>query len=167
MRLYRVLGAALAAALSFTAHAQNFPTKPITWVMPFVPGGPADQAARIIAPKFSERIGQPVIIDTKAGASGNIAANYVLQAPADGYTILYAISGMATNPSFVKGSPDPLQFTSISLFMTNGFVMLGSNSFVKTLPEVVSAIRANPGKVSCASSGALPTVGCELLRAFA
>jgi tripartite-type tricarboxylate transporter receptor subunit TctC len=155
------------AICSLCVQAQTFPSKPIRMIMPFVPGGPADNAGRVIAPKFSERMGQPVVIETRAGASGNIGADAVLKSAPDGYTILYAISGMATNPAFVKGSPDPREFTSISMFMSNGFLMVGSNAFGhSSFPDVVAAIRAKPGTVSCASSGALPTVGCELLRAF-
>jgi tripartite-type tricarboxylate transporter receptor subunit TctC len=167
MNMVRIAAAACGLVV-LGAQAQWTPTKPIRWIMPFVPGGPADNAGRVIAPKFQERIGQPVIIETRAGASGNIGADAVLKSAPDGYTILYAISGMATNPSFVKGSPDPRDFTSISMFMSNGFLMLGSNSFApNSLQEVVAAMRAKPGSVSCASSGALPTVGCELLRAYA
>jgi tripartite-type tricarboxylate transporter receptor subunit TctC len=167
MKTKAILMGAICAMGALAAQAQTFPTKPIRMVMPFVPGGPADNAGRVIAPKFSERMGQPVVIETRAGASGNIGAEAVLKSAPDGYTILYAISGMATNPAFVKGSPDPREFTSISMFMSNGFLMVGSNAFGhNTLPEVVAAIRAKPGAVSCASSGALPTVGCELLRAF-
>jgi len=160
--------AALCAVCCVPAQAQTFPSKPIRLINPFPPGGPADAAARVIAPKFSELIGQPVIIETRAGASGNLGADVVLKSPADGYTLLYAISGMVTNPHFVKGSPDPRDFTAISLFMTSPFVLLASNSFAPaTLNEVMAHIRANPGSVSCASSGAMPTVGCELLRSHA
>ena len=168
MKSIATLTAALCAACSLMAQAQTFPVKPIRWIVPFVPGGPADAAARVIAPKFGERMGQPVVLETRAGASGNLGAEAVLKSPPDGYTILYAISGMATNPSFVKGSPDPREFTPISFFMSNGFVMVTNSSFgPSTFPDVVAAIRAKPGSVSCASSGALPTVGCELLRAYA
>ncbi|MSQ52097.1 MAG: tripartite tricarboxylate transporter substrate binding protein [Betaproteobacteria bacterium] len=168
MTIAPLMIAGICAGLSMAAYAQSFPTKPIRWIVPFVPGGPADNSARVIAPRFGERIGQSVILETRAGASGNIGADAVLKSTPDGYTILYAISGMATNPAFVKGSPDPREFTSISMFMSNGFLMVGSNAFGQSsLPEVVAAMRAKPGAVSCASSGALPTVGCELLRAFA
>ena len=168
MKVIATVAGVVGAVCSFAALGQAFPSKPIRMIMPFVPGGPADNAGRVIAPKFSERMGQPVVIETRAGASGNIGAEAVLKSAPDGYTILYAISGMATNPAFVKGSPDPREFTSISMFMSNGFLMLGSNAFGhSTFPEVVATIRAKPGQVSCASSGALPTVGCELLRAYA
>jgi len=167
MKTLATLCFVLSAVCSVAAQAQTFPSKPIRMVMPFVPGGPADNSGRVIAPRFSERMGQPVVIETRAGASGNIGAEAVLKSAPDGYTILYAISGMATNPAFVRGSPDPREFTSISMFMSNGFLMVGSNAFGhSSFPEVVAAIRAKPGTVSCASSGALPTVGCELLRAF-
>ncbi len=168
MKILEITMVVMCAACSIQVEAQSFPSKPIKWIVPFVPGGPADSAARVIAPRFSERIGQPVVLETRAGASGNIGADAVLKSPPDGYTILYAISGMATNPASVKGSPDPLEFTPISFLMSNGFVMLASNAFgPSTFPDVLAAIRSKPGSISCASSGALPTVGCELLRAYA
>jgi tripartite-type tricarboxylate transporter receptor subunit TctC len=160
--------AVVVATLSAGVQAQGFPSKPIRLVVPFAPGGPADALARVIAPKFGERIGQPVIIESRPGASGNLGADHVLKSPSDGYTLLYATPGMTTNPFFVKGSPDPREFTAIVRFSVSGTVLIGSNGFApNTLTEVIAAIRAKPGAVSCASSGALPTVGCELLRSYA
>ncbi len=165
MKIAAAVVAGVCAALCFAVQAQTFPSKPIRWIMPFPPGGPADSAGRVIAPKFSERMGQPVIIETRAGASGNLGAEVVLKSAPDGYTLFYAISGMVTNPAFVIGSPDPRDFTAIGLFMTSPWVILTSNAFTSTtLGDVLAAIKAKPGSVSCGSSGALPTVGCELLR---
>ena len=160
--------AVVALAACSWSHAQGFPTKAIHILVPFAPGGPADALARVIVPKFSERIGQPVIIDSRPGGSGNVGAEVVLKSPPDGYMLLYATPGMTTNPFFVKGSPDPRDFSAIVRFSVSGTVLIASNSFApNTLQEVIAAIRAKPGAVSCASSGALPTVGCELLRSYA
>ncbi len=156
------------AAGAMPLQAQNFPIKPIRWVVPFAPGGPADAVARIIAPKTAERLGQPIIVESRAGASGNLGSETVLKAAPDGYTLLYATPGIVTNPHFVKGSPDPREFSAISRFTISSIVLLASNNFTpSSVPEVIQSIRARPGGVSCASSGALPTVGCELLRAYA
>ncbi len=160
--------AVVALASCSLSLAQGFPTKPIHVLVPFAPGGPADALARVIVPKFSERIGQPVIIDSRPGGSGNVGAEVVLKSPPDGYMLLYATPGMTTNPFFVKGSPDPRDFSAIVRFSVSGTVLIASNGFApNSLQEVIAAIRAKPGAVSCASSGALPTVGCELLRAYA
>ena len=162
-----IFAAATTAACSLL-QAQGFPTKPIHVLVPFAPGGPADALARVIMPKFSERIGQPVIIDSRPGGSGNVGAEVVLKSPPDGYMLLYATPGMTTNPFFVKGSPDPRDFSAIVRFSVSGTVLIASNSFApNNLQEVIAAIRAKPGAVTCASSGALPTVGCELLRSYA
>lgn len=171
MQIKPIAAALVAAAVSTVCvgvQAQGFPSKPIRLVVPFAPGGPADALARVIAPKFGERMGQPVIIESRAGGSGNVGAEVVLKSPPDGYTLLYATPGMTTNPFFVKGSPDPRDFSAIVRFSVSGTVLIGSNGFApNTLQEVIAAIRAKPGAVSCASSGALPTVGCELLRSYA
>jgi tripartite-type tricarboxylate transporter receptor subunit TctC len=165
----RALMAAIALCLAAPfVHAQNWPVKPVRLVLPFAPGGPVDGMARIWAPRFGERIGQAVIVENRAGAAGNIGAEAVQKAPGDGYTILYVVPGILTNPYFFKGSPSPLEFSAITQLFNSPLVLLSSNQFpAKTTAEVLAQIKANPGKVSCASSGALPTVGCELLRSYA
>jgi tripartite-type tricarboxylate transporter receptor subunit TctC len=168
-----LVAAVLAAAFipAFTpsgAHAQAWPSKPMRLILPFAPGGPVDLVARTVGPKFSERVGQPVIIENRAGAAGNIGADYVLKSAPDGYTLLYVVSGFATNPFFFKGSPEPAQSIGVIHLLNTPLMMLKSNAFgPATVPEIMAAIRARPGSVSCASSGALPTVGCELLRSHA
>ncbi|MFM9968833.1 MAG: Bug family tripartite tricarboxylate transporter substrate binding protein [Burkholderiales bacterium] len=163
----RVLGAT-AAVISSVAIAQSFPSKPIRWIVPFAPGGPADALARVIQPKAQERFGQPFIIESRPGASGNLGAEQVLKSSPDGYTLLYAVPGLTTNPFFVKGSPDPRDFTPIARFSVSATVLIATPNFApNSVQEVIAAIRAKPGAVTCASSGALPTVGCELLRSYA
>jgi tripartite-type tricarboxylate transporter receptor subunit TctC len=160
--------AILAAIIVGNAHAQQWPAKPIRLVLPFPPGGPVDVVARTVGPRFGERVGQPLIIENRVGAGGNIGGDHVLKSPADGYTLLFVTAGLVTNPFFLKGSPEPGQFAGVIQLLNAPFMLVASNAFpAKTLPEIVAQIRAKPGAVSCASSGALPTVGCELLRSYA
>jgi tripartite-type tricarboxylate transporter receptor subunit TctC len=164
----KFLIALLACACCTAAHSQAWPAKPVRLVLPFAPGGPVDGMARLWAPKFGERIGQAVIIENRAGAAGNIGAEAVQKSPGDGYTLLYEVPGIVTNPYFFKGSPDPQDFAAITQLFNSPLVLLTSLAFpASTVGEVMAQIKANPGKVSCASSGALPTVGCELLRSYA
>jgi tripartite-type tricarboxylate transporter receptor subunit TctC len=155
---------AVSSALS-PAIAQSWPSKPLRLVMPFAVGGPVDLVARTFSPRLSERLGQPVIVENRVGAGGNIAGDFVLKSPPDGYTLLFVTTGLITNPFFIKGSPEPSQFAGVIQLVNTPFMLVASTNFApKSFPEIVSYIRANPGKVSCASSGALPTVGCELLK---
>ena len=162
--------ALLAAFLSGASQAQTpaFPSKPIRLVVPFAPGGPIDVVARLISPKLGERLLQPVIIDNRVGAGGNIGTDAVIKAAPDGHTMLYAVPFLVTNPYFLQGSPDPRELAPVIQMASNTMLLLASSAFAsKTVAEVIAQIRSNPGKVSCGSSGALPTVGCELLRSHA
>jgi tripartite-type tricarboxylate transporter receptor subunit TctC len=164
LRTLLVLAAAL-AVLHSPAQAQTWPTKPLRLVLPFAPGGPVDLVARTVGPKFAERIGQPVILENRVGAGGNIGADYALKSAPDGYTLLYVVSGFATNPFFFKGSPEPSQSAGVIHLLNTPFLLLRANNFApSTFQEVMAAIRAKPAGVSCASSGQMPTVGCELLK---
>src|SRR5712692_1855448 len=87
-----------------TAFAQPYPSKPIRMVVAFSPGGPVDVVARLIAPKMSEALGQPIVIENKTGASGNLGASQVAKAPADGYTLLATSSAYAVNATL---TPNP------------------------------------------------------------
>ena len=173
MNLHAVGAALLAALLAFIAcgaQAQSpaFPSKPIRWVVPFAPGGPVDVVARLLAPKLAERLGQPVIIENRPGAGGNIGAEAVMKAPPDGHTLLYVVPFLVTNPYFLKGSHDPRELAPVIHLANNTMLLLASNAFApKTVSEVITHIRSKPGAVSCGSSGALPTVVCELLRSHA
>src|SRR5215470_12698202 len=96
---------ALAAA---GAHAQQvWPSKPIRWLVPFPPGGPADVVARVVAQGLAERVGQPNIVENRSGAAGNIAHETVAKAPPDGYTLLFVVPSIVTNPFYFKASIDP------------------------------------------------------------
>jgi tripartite-type tricarboxylate transporter receptor subunit TctC len=166
LSLLVVACALLAQFASPAAQAQAaWPAKPIRWIVPFAPGGPTDIVSRLVAPKLAERLGQPVIIDNRAGAAGNIGAEAVMKSAPDGYNLLYVVPAIVTNPFFFKGSPDPKEFAAVIQISNVPMVLIASTGFApKTLSEIVAQVRAKPGTVSCGSSGAIPTVGCELLR---
>ena len=110
----------LALVASMHVHAQAFPSKPIRWVAPFAPGGTSDIVARAVAQRLSTSVGQQVVIDNRAGAGGNIAADIVVRAPADGYTLLTGFPGLAINPSlYAKLSYDPLKDLAPVTLMTS------------------------------------------------
>src|SRR5258705_8979054 len=99
----RMLLATLALAIGMAVGAQSFPSRPVTLTVGFAPGGGADTAARIIAQKLSENIGQPVVVENKAGAGGNVAAQHIALAAPDGYTIhLTSVGPMSVAPHLVK-----------------------------------------------------------------
>lgn len=147
--------------------AQAWPSKPVRWVVPFAAGGPADIIARVVGPKLSDRLGQPVVIENRVGGNSNIGHEAVAKAAPDGYTILYVVPNVVTNPSLFKGNMvDPLKDLSPLAQMTaQSYILVANLNFEpKTLADIVAAARAKPGGVSCASGGGLMTFGCEWLK---
>lgn len=163
--------AALAACLPLTTvHAQgDFPSKPVTIVVPGAPGGGGDFTARLLADELTRSMGKPFVVENRAGAGGNIAATYVARAQPDGYTLLLAYSGThVANPALFSNLQwDPIKsFTPVALLITSPQVIVVSNKVpAKTLTEFIAYARANPGKVNYASSGngTLQHIGSELL----
>jgi tripartite-type tricarboxylate transporter receptor subunit TctC len=146
----------------------NWPAKPIRWVVPFAPGGPTDIISRLLGPKVTDRLGQPVIVENRAGAGGNIGTAAVTKAPPDGYTVLFTVPTITTNPFFFKASPDYRDLAPVIQLSKGSYVLLTSNGFpAKSVPELLAAIKAKPGTVSCGTAGGLGTVACELLRSRA
>jgi tripartite-type tricarboxylate transporter receptor subunit TctC len=160
MKLRRRSLVALALGLSVaTAMAQApWPDKPIRIVVPFPPGGPTDIAARVVGQAIGEALKTSVIVDNKAGAHGFIGVAEAAKAPADGYTLMMASIGtMAINPRLHEKIPYDANkdFAPVSLVVTVPIVVVVNPQElpVKTVPEFVSYLKANPGKVNFASAG--------------
>jgi tripartite-type tricarboxylate transporter receptor subunit TctC len=152
--------------------AQSYPNQPIRFVVNFPPGGGTDFTARIIGPKLAERLGQPVVIENRAGGGGNVGAEFVAKARPDGYTIGIVTVDITPGPSLYKKlTYDPTKdFAPISLVAQNPLVFLVSlNLPVKNLKEFVEYAKANPGKINYGSSGmgGLGHLSGELLKSLA
>ena len=163
------LVAALLALAACAALAQEWPSKPIRWLVPFAPGGPADVVTRIVAAGLGERLGQPNIVENQPGAGGNIAHANAGKAAADGHTLVFVVPSLITNPFYMKAAIDPFRDLAPVIHLDNAsMVLIAHPSYAPgTVSEVLADIKARPGRVSCGSSGALPSVACELLRAHA
>jgi tripartite-type tricarboxylate transporter receptor subunit TctC len=143
------------------AGAQTYPTKPIKFIVPYPPGGPLDAVARMMADKMKDGLGQPVIIENKPGAGGNIGANAAAKATPDGYTIVMgAVATHAINPSLFSNIPyDPVKdFAPISLVASvpNVLVLnseLSAKLGITSIKDLVSYAKAHPGKLNFASGG--------------
>ncbi len=156
LRRRLLLTAAASLWLPIAAVAQTFPSKPIRLVVPYAAGGGADANARMLAQPMSALLGQPVVIENRPGASGILAAQAVLQAPADGHTLLFDAFPYAVNAVLRKLPFDPLKDLvpiSQAVNMPNILVVPISAPY-KTLKELVDFARANPGRLDYASYGA-------------
>jgi tripartite-type tricarboxylate transporter receptor subunit TctC len=154
----RLAGAAMMlAAGAMPAAAVDYPTRPITLVVSHVPGGPSDVIARILSRLLTNVLRQPLVIENRPGAAGNVAAGHVAQAAADGYTLLMGnTSILATNPLRQKSARiDPqLDFTPITLVGTQANVLVVTpTSPAQSLEQLIELARAKPGLVTFASSG--------------
>ena len=167
--MIRKLFALSLALLPSLAAAQDFPTHPVTIVVPVPPGGIVDLAARLASEPLSTHLGQPVVIDNRAGASGNIAYAMVAGAQPDGYTLLASYSmyhvgnpSMFTNLRWTAESFKPVGMVAVSPHV----VTVHPSLPVHDLKELVAYARAHPGEINYASqgSGSVPHVGTELLK---
>jgi tripartite-type tricarboxylate transporter receptor subunit TctC len=154
----RFLHCAAAAALAgpHAALAQSWPSQPLKWVVGFPPGGSGDIVARIMAAWLAERLGQPVVIENKPGASTNISIQAVANAPADGNTLLFIAASAALNVSLFDDLPFNLQrdIVPVSAIIDFPLVMLANPSLpAKTVPELIAYAKANPGKINIGSFG--------------
>lgn len=149
--------AAFAASATLTAHAQTFPSRPVTMVVPFPAGGITDSVARALAQKMGDQLGKPVIVDNKPGGGGQIAANYVRQQPADGHTIYVGATEMfAINPTLFRNfSYDPLKdFTPITSLIASPLVLVvPSSSPMNSVAELVQQAKARKDGLNFASQG--------------
>src|SRR3954467_12842050 len=156
MRMKRLFAALAAIALAHGAAAQNFPSKPITMVVGFEPGGGTDTVARILAKTLSDNVGQQVVVENRAGAGGDIAVDYVAKAAPDGYTIVLAnVGALAVNPHMLKVQYDPMKdLTPLTMAVVFGNVLVVQPQLpIKNLKDYVDYAGKRPGKVTFASSG--------------
>ena len=153
----RVAVAFFALFFSPAVFAQaSFPSKPITMVVGFEPGGGTDTVARIVSKTLSDQIGQQAVVENRAGAGGDIAVDYVAKAVPDGYTLVLAnVGALTVNPHILKTPYDPLKdLTPITMGVVFANVLVVQPTLaVKTLPDYVKLAREHPGKITYASSG--------------
>ena len=173
MALIRVVGLMVVALLAMAGNAalaQAFPTKPIRLVAPFPPGSSIDVIARLLAQPMGDALGQPIVVENRAGAGGNVGVDAVVKSPKDGYTIGIGARGpLAINGYLVDGMPyDPVKDVApIALFGSSAIVLwVSADSPSKTLQDFVTAARNQPGKLNYASDGIGTTnhLGGEALR---
>jgi tripartite-type tricarboxylate transporter receptor subunit TctC len=154
--LHLAAGAAALPAVSRVAWAQAYPTKPMRLIIGFPPGSASDILARIISQWLTERIGQPVIVESKPGAGGNISVQTALAAPPDGYTLVQIAASNAVNATLFESLPFDLlrDLAPVAGLATFPFVMNVNPALpVKTVAEFIALAKASPGKISMASFG--------------
>jgi tripartite-type tricarboxylate transporter receptor subunit TctC len=177
IQLKWVLSFALLTLFAQTLLAQNqsdqrYPVQPITLILPYAPGGSADFLARPMMGELQKQLGQPVVIDYKAGAGGTIATAALAKSKPDGYTLLMVLSAHVINPSLYPSLPYDTRrdFAPITLLARlPQLIVVRADSPFKTLPDLISYAKANPGKLSFGSAGNGNTshLGGEMLQAQA
>jgi tripartite-type tricarboxylate transporter receptor subunit TctC len=160
---------AFACLIPSPVPAQEYPAKQVRLVLPFPPGGGSDIIARVVAQKLTGSLGQPVIVDNRAGASGNIAAEIVAKSPADGYTLLFGNSSLSISPAvFQKLNYDPVRdLTAISMASSYPFALAVHPSLpVRSVKELVALARSKPDALAYASAGGgtMSHMAMEMLR---
>jgi tripartite-type tricarboxylate transporter receptor subunit TctC len=154
-----LLGAALACALvqPIAALAQAWPAKRVKIIVPYPPGGGTDVTARFLAQKFTEMWGQPVVVENKPGAGGNVGADQVAKSAADGYTLLMMPSNLSINPSLFDKTPwDPVKDFAPIGTVASSPIMVGVNAAVpaNSIRELIALAKSQPGKLNYISCGA-------------
>jgi tripartite-type tricarboxylate transporter receptor subunit TctC len=154
--LHRAGGAIALAAMPRIARAESYPARPVHLIVSVAPGGSPDIIGRLIAQWLSDRLGQPFVVDNRAGAAGNIGTEFVLKAAPDGYTLLLALSSNAINASlykdlqynFIRDAAPVASIATIPLIME-----VNPSLPVKTIPDFIAYAKTNPGKINMASGG--------------
>jgi tripartite-type tricarboxylate transporter receptor subunit TctC len=155
-RLVAALAGAAMLAVASLASAQAWPTRPVKIVVPYPPGGGNDILARLIAPKMSERWGQPVVIENRPGAAGNLGAGEVARAPADGYTLLMAVSTIAMTPGLGQKVTYELEKDLVATALVGSTAMViavNPDVQAKSLRELIALAKAQPGKLAYSTCG--------------
>ena len=162
---------ALALSAVFTAGAQTYPAKSVRILVPFPPGGTADLLTRLTAEKMSASFGQQFVVENRAGAGGNLAAEHVARAEPDGYTLLASPPHLLTiNPLLYKLSFDPTKLAPVSIIaMYPNVLLAGPKLRAASLQEVIAQARERPGAIAIASqgNGTLSHLAAELLKSMA
>jgi len=156
IRRSRVLVLASLLALAASAIAQDYPTRPIKFVVPYPPGGGTDVVARILVDPLAAELGQPIVIDNRGGAAGNLGTDIVAKSPADGYTILFTLSSHTINPKLYEKLPFDVErdFAPISLAAQIPQILVANPSVpITSVKELIAYAKANPGKLNYASVG--------------
>src|SRR5882724_8151902 len=152
-KLIAVILLALSASL---AHAQDYPTRTISLIVPYPPGGGVDAMARVVAEKLSGALGQQVVVDNRAGGSGLVGTRTFIKSPPDGYTLFLGHTGsISINPSlYANAGFDPRKdFAAIGLVASMPVVLIAHPSFpAKTVGEMIALMKANPGKYNIGTS---------------
>src|SRR5919204_2414509 len=171
MRMYRFALAALvcAAALPTPSRAQSYPSKPIHFILPYVPGGIIDTAGRHLALRLSERLGQSVVPENRPGAGGMVGADAVARSAPDGYTILLTDPALVSNPTLQADVPYDLfkQLQAVSIVGSSPAVIVASPTPpFTTFAEFIAYAKANPGKLNFASAGigTAPHLAGEMIK---
>jgi tripartite-type tricarboxylate transporter receptor subunit TctC len=154
--LRTIIAALVLAALPGLAQAQAWPSQPIRFIVPFTPGTGIDIIARSVGPRLGERLGQPVVVENRAGASGNIGTEHVARAKPDGHTILVTASTFVSNRTLFRNLPyDPAKdFAPITLSAWGTLLVAAHPSTpFSSVPELIAAAKANPGKLNYGSPG--------------
>lgn len=173
MKTVYLLIAAIALGAAPLAQAQKWPDKPVKLVVPYPPGGNVDTAARLVSPGMQEFLGQPVIIENKAGAGGMIAGEYVAKSPPDGYTLFFAANSPLLHAPIIFNRPAyqwNKDFAPISMVSYSPIVLQVNPSVpAKTLAELLALAKAQPGKLTMAtpSAGTTNHLLSELLQGTA
>ena len=162
-------GFAVCAQLASPAGAQDYPTKPIRLIIPYSPGGASDNIARLVMPRVSEALGQPIVLENRPGASGAIGRDLVAKAAPDGYTLLSTDAPHAISPHMVRSLPfDSLRdFSMITTTVTSPMGMVVHANFpARTVEEFLKLAKAQPGKLNFGSggTGAITQMTGELLK---
>ncbi|HWX82507.1 MAG TPA: tripartite tricarboxylate transporter substrate binding protein [Xanthobacteraceae bacterium] len=157
-RLLGLAGLAAAAAIvPRLASADTYPSRPIRWIVPFPAGGSTDLIARLMGEWLAQKLGQPVVIENKPGGGTNIAVQAAVNAPADGYTLLFAVASNVINPSLYKSLPFDFQrdIAPVAGLAELPLVFDVTPALpATTVPEFIAYAKANPGKINFASFGA-------------
>ena len=176
----RILALALLVSVAGigAAAAADYPVRPVKWVVPYPPGGTTDVLARIVAQWLTEKMGQPFVIDNKPGGGNNIGVDFVVKAPADGYTMLLVNPANGINATLYKNLPFNFvrDIAPVAGLVKSPNVMEVTSNFpAKTVAEFIAYCKANPGKINMASSGSGTSVhmsgelfksmtGCDMLH---